>query len=150
MTSTQETSSTQSKNAETTSSSTATKVDLDSLLFESELFRITLTDPSESLPIQDPTMSSKLKELITTSTKHNSGTVFYVHKRLLTMLSPELAKHTDNRMREGLSGEMALGGVDISTMLWFLQWAYRGECKLYVPLPIAMWTCFRVFAYVRG
>ena len=120
--------STHTKNAETTSSSTSTKVDFDNLFFESELFKIILTEPNDSMSIlpNPPT---------TTGTTNNSGTVFYVHKRLLASLSLEMAKHTDNRMKEGLSGEMALGGVDTSTMQWFLQWAYRGECKLYV-LPL--------------
>ena len=113
------------KNAETTSSSTSTKVDFDNLFFESELFKIILTEPNDSMPILDSPPT-------TTGTANNSGTVFYVHKRLLASLSLEMAKHTDNRMKEGLSGEMALGGVDTSTMQWFLQWAYRGECKLWV------------------
>ena len=118
--------------SETTSSNTSTNVDFDNLFFESELFKITLTDPSESLPITIAHGSRPELDESTTSTSHtgNSGTVFYVHKRLLSSLSPELAKHTDNRMKEGLSGEMALGEVDTSTMQWFLQWAYRGECKL--------------------
>ena len=133
---------TRPKGAETTSSSTTAKVDLDSLLFSSELIKITLTDPNECLPIgitQDPTESgtdSDLEEPIAASTAHNSGTVFHVHKGILVPLSPELAKHIENHTKEGFE-EVALGGVDTSTMQWFLQWAYRGGCKLYV-LPISM------------
>ena len=142
---------TQPKGAETTSSSTTAKVNRDSLLFSSELIKIILTDPNECLPIeiaQDPTESgtdSHLGEPITTGTAHNSGTVFHVHKGILMPLSPELAKHIENHTKEGLLGEVTLGGVDTSTMQWFLQWAYRGGCKLYV-LPISILACFRVYA----
>jgi len=131
MTSTQEAIPSQSKN-ETCSGNIATKVDFDNLFFESELFKITLTDPNEhpneSLPIATTQGPAKYNpEAPTTSgIAHDSGTVFYVHKKLLASLSPDLAKHTENR------GEMSLGRVDTSTMQWFLQWAYHGECKLYV------------------
>ncbi|KAF8425199.1 hypothetical protein EV426DRAFT_716344 [Tirmania nivea] len=139
MTSTQEISSTQSENAQTTSSNTSINIEFDNLFFESELFKITLADPNERLPIaiiQDTTTSNlELIEPITTCTAHESGTVFYVHKRLLASLSLELAKHIDNRMKEGLSGGMALGEVDTSTMQWLLQWAYQGKCKFNTEFP---------------
>ncbi|RPB29726.1 hypothetical protein L211DRAFT_832432 [Terfezia boudieri ATCC MYA-4762] len=134
-----------SKGAETTSCSTATKA-TKADLFDSKLFKIILTDPNESLPIiieSDP----ELEEPITTGTAHDSGTVFRIHKRLLMSLSPELAKHSNNLMKRGLSGEVALDGVDTSTMQWFLQWAYRGKCKLYVlPVSISIWAWLRVSA----
>ena len=147
MDSTKQASSTQSQNAKTTSSSTSTNIDFDNRFFESELFKITLTDPHESHPIaitQDiPGSNSGPKEPAASDIEHDCGTVFYVHKRLLMSLSPEWAKHTDNRMKEGLLGEMNLGGVDTSTMQWFLQWAYRGECKLYV-FRWCLLPCFQV------
>jgi len=59
--------------------------------------------------------------------------VFYIHKALLASLSPELKKHSDNQMKEGLAGEMVLEEVDRKTMQRFLQWAYRGEYTVTLP-----------------
>ncbi|KAF8461597.1 hypothetical protein BDZ91DRAFT_850968 [Kalaharituber pfeilii] len=80
---------------------------------------------------------------------HDSVTVFYVQRGLLTSLSPEFRNHIENEMKEGVSGEMVLHDVDKETVRRFLQWAYTKEyttdsgsqptsstvllhCKLYV------------------
>ncbi|KAF8461193.1 hypothetical protein BDZ91DRAFT_737403 [Kalaharituber pfeilii] len=52
---------------------------------------------------------------------------FYIQRELLASLSPELRKHIDNEMKEGIKGEMALHDVDRDTLQRFLQWAYVKE-----------------------
>ncbi|KAF8461599.1 hypothetical protein BDZ91DRAFT_736589 [Kalaharituber pfeilii] len=99
-------------------------------ILESQFFKLTLGDEQQT-------------------GQNNSRTVYYVQRELLASLSPELRKHIDNEMKEGLTGEMVLHEVDKDTLRHFLQWAYVKEyttdcgpqhtsgeltlhCKLYV------------------
>jgi len=50
--------------------------------------------------------------------------VYYVHKALLASLSPELEKHANNDMKEGVEGVMTLHEVHCPTLRRFLEWAY--------------------------
>ncbi|KAF8470736.1 hypothetical protein BDZ91DRAFT_718876 [Kalaharituber pfeilii] len=84
----------------------ATALDFD--ILESPLFKLTLADGQEAA-------------------ENGSRTTFYIHRDLLASLSPELRKHIDNEMKEGLSGEMLLHDVDKDTLRRFLQWAYVKE-----------------------
>ncbi|KAF8455435.1 hypothetical protein BDZ91DRAFT_701911 [Kalaharituber pfeilii] len=52
---------------------------------------------------------------------------FYVHRGLLASLSPELDKHANNNMKEGLEGNMELSDVEEATMMAFLEWAYTKD-----------------------
>ncbi|KAF8445446.1 hypothetical protein BDZ91DRAFT_753687 [Kalaharituber pfeilii] len=52
---------------------------------------------------------------------------FYVHRGLLASLSPELDKHANNNMKEGLEGNMELSDVEEATMKAFLEWAYTKD-----------------------
>lgn len=127
---------------------TTTAPDFSHIYFESELFKITLSDAeydsldvhggkgqgglhSLDLEVDHGYMGLKDLKSIDIGTGNGPyappGSVFYIHKALLASLSPELRKHTDNQMKEGLRGEMVLGEVDRPTMQRFLQWAYRGE-----------------------
>ncbi|KAI5811777.1 hypothetical protein DFH27DRAFT_597480 [Peziza echinospora] len=51
----------------------------------------------------------------------------FVHKALLASLSPELEKHTNNDMKEGIEGVMTLHEVDCPTLRRFLEWAYTQD-----------------------
>ncbi|KAF8458726.1 hypothetical protein BDZ91DRAFT_742852 [Kalaharituber pfeilii] len=55
---------------------------------------------------------------------NDTVTAFYVQRELLASLSPELRKHINNDMKEGLNGEMVLHDVDKDTLQRFLEWAY--------------------------
>ena len=122
--------------------STVTTPDFNHVYFESSLFKITLSDSAhDSLDIHggklQPQSQLQTKDDLKATIESGpyadgGGSVFYIHKALLASLSPELRKHTDNQMREGLRGEMLLGEVDRQTMQRFLQWAYRGEYTVYV------------------
>lgn len=63
---------------------------------------------------------------------------FFVHKRLLASLSPELEKHVNNDMREGREGQMHLSEVEEETMIAFLCWAYTHDYKAYVWLNMSI------------
>ncbi|KAF8455437.1 hypothetical protein BDZ91DRAFT_637880, partial [Kalaharituber pfeilii] len=52
---------------------------------------------------------------------------FYVHRSLLASLSPELDKHVNNDMKEGLEGVMELSDVEEATMKALLEWAYTKD-----------------------
>ena len=123
------------------------------MYFSSELFKVTLVHPEgpeDQIPIRKslvvplsspPSSSSSSKDVKDLDLSENLGpSVFYIHKALLASLSPELKKHTDNQMKEGLAGEMVLEEVDRKTMQRFLQWAYRGEYTVYA----LTWTLRRV------
>ncbi|RPB26611.1 hypothetical protein L211DRAFT_835409 [Terfezia boudieri ATCC MYA-4762] len=119
---------------------TVTTPDFNHIYFESSLFKITLSDAAhDSLDIHGGKQSQlQAKDDLKTTIDsgpyaEGGGSVFYIHKALLASLSPELRKHTDNQMREGLRGEMLLGEVDRQTMQRFLQWAYRGEYTVTTP-----------------
>ncbi|KAF8461619.1 hypothetical protein BDZ91DRAFT_736678 [Kalaharituber pfeilii] len=60
----------------------------------------------------------------------DGATTLFVHRELLASLSPELRKHIDNEMKEGLNGEMVLYDVDEVTVQCFLQWAYVRDYKI--------------------
>ncbi|KAF8476804.1 hypothetical protein BDZ91DRAFT_708100, partial [Kalaharituber pfeilii] len=57
----------------------------------------------------------------------DDGSAYYIHKELLASLSAEWRQHTDNEMKEGLTGEMLLREVDNTTLQRFLQWVYFRE-----------------------
>lgn len=133
-----------------TASSTVTTPDFNHIYFESSLFKIILSDaahdaleihggkpqPQSQLQTKDDLKASIDLGPYAGGEEDGTGSVFYIHKALLASLSPELRRHTDNQMREGLRGEMLLGEVDRQTMQRFLQWAYRGEYTVYVQPAI--------------
>ena len=55
------------------------------------------------------------------------GKKIEMHKKLLASISPELNKHVNNDMREGIEGIMHLPeeGEEIVTL--FIEWAYTGD-----------------------
>ena len=122
-----------------------TAPEFNAMYFSSELFKVTLVHPEgpeDQIPIMkslappssssSSSSSSLSKDMKGLDLLANMGpSVFYIHKALLASLSPELKKHTDNQMKEGLAGEMVLEEVDRKTMQRFLQWAYRGEYTVY-------------------
>ena len=64
-----------------------------------------------------------LKDVLDAGTSGDSHE-FFIHKSLLSSLSPELDKHTNNDMKEGREGVLVLSEVDIPTMEAFTEWAY--------------------------
>jgi len=73
--------------------------------------------------------------------------IFYVHKELLSSLSPEFSKHINNEMKEGKEGVIALSDIDPATMKAFLSWAYSGHYT--APKAIAS-SLLHVKVYVLG
>jgi len=49
---------------------------------------------------------------------------YFIHKDLLSSLSPELHKHINNDMKEGRENLIELSEVDEPTLKAFLEWAY--------------------------
>ncbi|KAF8458770.1 hypothetical protein BDZ91DRAFT_852060 [Kalaharituber pfeilii] len=96
----------------------------DPLFFESPLVKITLAEDHDSDAAPD-SQANTTEQSHSNQTTQNS--TFYIHKDLLTSISPELRKHIDNEMKEGLRGEITLAEVERQTMQHFLLWAYRGD-----------------------
>ena len=90
-------------------------------VFQSEFFKLTLKDPKGQQRGQTAD-TPKVSDVYTRDLVGNEP--FYVHKALLESLSPELAKHVNNDMREGREGEMKLSEVDEGTLIALLSWAY--------------------------
>ena len=54
-----------------------------------------------------------------------------MHKKLLASISPELDKHVNNDMREGIEGIIYLPDEGEEVLTIFIEWAYTGDyaCK---------------------
>ncbi|KAG0635546.1 hypothetical protein HOY80DRAFT_981632 [Tuber brumale] len=50
-----------------------------------------------------------------------------MHKKLLASISPELNKHVNNDMKEGIEGIIRLPDEEEDTLMDFIEWAYTGE-----------------------
>ncbi|RPB23930.1 hypothetical protein L211DRAFT_825127 [Terfezia boudieri ATCC MYA-4762] len=97
-----------------------------SFFLRSDVFKVVLKDAiSES---QD---SSSL-----TATKSDSGNPeYFIHKTLLSSLSPELDKHINNDMKEGRENLIELSEVDEPTIEAFLEWAYFQDYQPAILAP---------------
>ena len=49
-----------------------------------------------------------------------------MHKKLLASISPELNKHVNNDMREGIEGKIHLPEEKEDVLTLFIEWAYTG------------------------
>ncbi|KAF8461631.1 hypothetical protein BDZ91DRAFT_797921 [Kalaharituber pfeilii] len=81
---------------------------------------------------------------------NDSMTTFFVQRELLASLSPELRKHIENEMKEGLNGEMVLYDVDKDTMQRFLQWAYLKDYKTLQTQAVSSTLLLHAKLYVFG
>ena len=54
-----------------------------------------------------------------------------MHKKLLASRSPELDKHVNNEMKEGIEGTICLPDEEEEVLTLFTEWAYTGDynCK---------------------
>ena len=95
----------------------------------SKLFEIVLADPGSD--DESDSESAPLPKTEQTKGDDDYGTSFYIHKKLLASLSPELSKHTYNEMKEGTADMMVLKEVDKATMVRFIEWAYTDSYKRY-------------------
>ena len=50
-----------------------------------------------------------------------------IHKKLLASISPELDKHVNNGMREGIEGIICLPDEGEEVLSLFTQWAYTSD-----------------------
>ena len=50
-----------------------------------------------------------------------------IHKKLLSSISPELDKHVNNNMKEGIEGILYLPDEGEEVLTLFTEWAYTGE-----------------------
>ena len=50
-----------------------------------------------------------------------------IHKNLLASISPELNKHVNNDMREGIEGKIRLPEEGEKALTLFIEWAYTGD-----------------------
>ena len=55
------------------------------------------------------------------------GDKMEIHKKLLTSISPELNKHVNNDMREGIEGIIRLPDEGKEAVTLFIEWAYTGD-----------------------
>ncbi|KAF8459935.1 hypothetical protein BDZ91DRAFT_851825 [Kalaharituber pfeilii] len=75
---------------------------------------------------------------------------FWIHKSLLASVSPELAKHTNNDMKEGREGKMVLHDVDRTTLERFLQWAYKRHYTVEgLPRVMALLTHTKIYVFAE-
>ncbi|RPA89221.1 hypothetical protein L873DRAFT_1558956, partial [Choiromyces venosus 120613-1] len=59
-----------------------------------------------------------------------------IHKTLLASISPELNKHVNNDMKEGIEGIIYLPDDEEEVLALFTEWAYTGEYA-YEPVVIS-------------
>jgi len=60
-----------------------------------------------------------------------------IHKKLLASLSPELDKHVNNDMKEGIEGIIHLPDEGEEVLTLFTEWAYTGEYPhKRIPIPL--------------
>jgi len=50
-----------------------------------------------------------------------------IHKKLLASISPELNKHVNNDMKEGIEGKIHLPEEGAEALTLFIEWAYSGD-----------------------
>ena len=55
------------------------------------------------------------------------GKKMEMHKKLLASISPELSKHVDNDMREGIEGIVCFPDAREEMLTLFTEWAYTGD-----------------------
>ena len=55
------------------------------------------------------------------------GNKMEMHKKLLASISPELNKHVNNDMREGIEGIIRLPEEGKEVVMLFIEWAYTGD-----------------------
>ncbi|KAG0637652.1 hypothetical protein HOY80DRAFT_1138183 [Tuber brumale] len=60
-----------------------------------------------------------------------------IHKKLLASISPELDKHVNNDMREGIEGIICLPDEGEEALTLFTKWAYTGEYGHKSDTPLA-------------
>jgi len=56
-----------------------------------------------------------------------NGKKMEIHKNLLASISPELNKHVNNDMREGIEGKIHLPEEGEEALTLFIEWAYSGD-----------------------
>ncbi|KAF8458769.1 hypothetical protein BDZ91DRAFT_800041 [Kalaharituber pfeilii] len=98
------------------------------LFFESTFVKIKLAEDLTGDAVRKANSQPTSVKFNSNQTAQNSA--FYIHKDLLSSLSPELCKHIDNDVKGGLQEEIKLAEVERQTMQQFLQWAYRGDYTL--------------------
>ena len=75
-----------------------------------------------------------------------NGKKMEIHKNLLASISPELNKHVNNDMREGIEGIIHLPDEEEEALTLFTEWAYTGDyahknVTLESPLePVDPWS----------
>jgi len=55
------------------------------------------------------------------------GKKMEIHKTLLASISPELNKHVNNDMKEGIEGKIYLPEEGEEALTLFIEWAYSGD-----------------------
>ncbi|KAG0637649.1 hypothetical protein HOY80DRAFT_1050791 [Tuber brumale] len=75
-----------------------------------------------------------------------------IHKKLLASISPELDKHVNNDMKEGIEGIIRLPDEDSGVLTLFAEWAYTGDygCEDTTPSlgpPFRRWV--PIFRHLR-
>jgi len=55
------------------------------------------------------------------------GKKMEIHKTLLASISPELNKHVNNDMKEGIEGKIHLPEEGEEALTLFIEWAYSGD-----------------------
>ncbi|RPA89222.1 hypothetical protein L873DRAFT_1755295 [Choiromyces venosus 120613-1] len=61
-----------------------------------------------------------------------------IHKKLLASISPELNKHVNNDMKEGIEGIIYLPDDEEEVLTLFTEWAYTGEYSYEDDKPVVI------------
>ncbi|KAF8460159.1 hypothetical protein BDZ91DRAFT_430219 [Kalaharituber pfeilii] len=72
---------------------------------------------------------------------------FYVHRSMLASMSPEMAKHVDNAMKEGHEKAMTLHDVDYATMQRVVQWGYAKRYETEMEGPPSLFLHTRIYCF---
>ncbi|RPB25669.1 hypothetical protein L211DRAFT_95565 [Terfezia boudieri ATCC MYA-4762] len=129
------------------------EADFDFSMFQGGSFTIVLADPGDSSSdsiTESPLETGPAAEsssLAPQKSKHLPE--YLIHRSLLASVSPELAKHTNNDMKEGKEGRMILHEVNATTIERFLQWAYKGHYTVAQSGVLALSIHTHIYAFAE-
>ncbi|KAF8460160.1 hypothetical protein BDZ91DRAFT_799055 [Kalaharituber pfeilii] len=72
---------------------------------------------------------------------------FYVHRSMLASMSPEMAKHVNNAMKEGQEKAILFHDVDYVTMQRVIQWGYAKTYETEMEGPASLFLHIRIYSF---
>ncbi|KAF8450184.1 hypothetical protein BGX38DRAFT_1185065 [Terfezia claveryi] len=130
-----------------------TEADFNFSMFQGGLFTIVLADAgdssSDSITESPPETGPATESSSIALQKGKLLPEYLIHRALLASISPELAKHTNNDMKEGKESRMILHEVNATTIERFLQWAYKGYYTVAQSGVLALSIHTHIYAFAE-